>query len=314
MADDRTAVDTPSRALHYVREAFPDLDAHEARALDEGWASYPYMIDDTWVFRFPRGDRIPADQVERQYRKERQFLPRLAPRVAVAVPEIECVAELSDGRTFMGHRAIHGVPLTRDGIDAMSPSACDAIVVQFAGFLRALHDFPIDEAREVGVHDSRGRDEYAEFGEETRHSVFPALSAHERAGCATLFEMFLGDDGNFECEAVVTHGDLGGRHVLLDETPRVVGIIDYGSVGIGDATYDFFPAVFDLGEEFTRRVLAEYGHRDPDRAVGAAYFYRVADVLDGWLEGIREGAEWKIEDKRRELGRALEAYAERGNA
>jgi aminoglycoside phosphotransferase (APT) family kinase protein len=104
MADDRTAVDTPSRALHYVREAFPDLDAHEARALDEGWASYPYMIDDTWVFRFPR-----ADQVERQYRKERQFLPRLAPRVAVAVPEIECVAELSDGRTFMGHRAIHGV-------------------------------------------------------------------------------------------------------------------------------------------------------------------------------------------------------------
>ena len=48
--------------------------------------------------------------------------------------------------------------------------------------------------------------------------------------------------------------------------------------------------------------------------MGVAYFYRVADVLDGWLEGIREGAEWKIEDKRRELGRALEAYAERGNA
>ena len=309
MADDRTVVDTPARALHYVRHAFPDLDAHEARALDDGWASHPYMIDDTWVFRFPR-----ADQVGSQYSKEMQFLPRLAPRVAVAVPDIECVAELPDGRTFMGHRAIHGAPLTRDGIDAMSPSARDAIVVQLAGFLRSLHDFPIDKAREIGIHDNRGRDEYAELGEKARHSVFPTLSGHDRAGCAMLFEMFLGDDGNFECEAVVTHGDLGGRHVLLDETPRVVGIIDYGCVGIGDATYDFFPGVFDFGEEFTRGVLAEYGHPDPDRAVGVAYFYRVADVLDGWLEGIREGAEWKIEDKRRELGRALAAYAERGNA
>ena len=223
-----------------------------------------------------------------------------------------CRAHLAE--CIRSYELVNGVPLTRDGIDAMSPSARDAIVVQFAGFLRALHDFPIDEAREIGVHDSRGRDEYAEFGEEARHSVFSALSAHEWAGCATLFETFLGDDGNFECEAVVTHGDLGGRHVLLDETPRVVGIIDYGCVGIGDATYDFFPAVFDFGEEFTRGVLAEYGHPDPDRAVGVAYFYRVADVLDGWLEGIREGAEWKIEDKRRELGRALEAYAERGNA
>ena len=48
--------------------------------------------------------------------------------------------------------------------------------------------------------------------------------------------------------------------------------------------------------------------------MGAAYFYRVADVLDGWLEGIREGAEWKIEDGREELRRALSAYAERGKA
>ncbi|MBT3267111.1 phosphotransferase [Candidatus Poribacteria bacterium] len=137
MADDGTIVDTPARALHHVRCAFPELNASDARALDDGWASYPYMVDDTWVFRFPR-----AFQVERQYRKERRFLPRLAPRVTIAVPSIECVGVLPDGRAFMGHRAIHGEPLTRRGIDAMSTAARDAVIAQIVGYLRALHGFP----------------------------------------------------------------------------------------------------------------------------------------------------------------------------
>ncbi len=309
MTDDGAIVDTPGRALHHVRRAFPELNASEARALDDGWASYPYMIDDTWVFRFPR-----ADQVERQYRKERRFLPRLAPRVAIAVPSIEHVGALPDGRTFMGHRAIHGEPLTRRGIDAMSRVARDAVVDQMVGYLRVLHAFPLDEARDIGLHEGRMRDRYEELGEGAREHVFPSLSAAARADCATLFEQFLGDAGNFAYRAVVIHNDLGGRHVLMDETPRVVGIIDYGSVCIGDPTCDFRPALFDFGEEFTREFLAEYGHDDPDRAVRSAYFHRVADAIDGWLEGVREDAEWKIDNKRGALSHALTAYTERAGA
>jgi|APSaa5957512576_1039674.scaffolds.fasta_scaffold108057_2 aminoglycoside 2''-phosphotransferase len=158
------------------------------------------------------------------------------------------------------------------------------------------------------------RDRYEELGEGAREHVLPSLGAAARADCATLFEQFLGDAGNFAYRAVVIHSDLGGRHVLMDGTPRAVGIIDYGSACIGDPAGDFRPALFDFGEEFTRELLADYGHDDPDRAVRNAYFCRVAGAIGGWLEGVREGAEWKIDNKRDALRHALTAYTERPGA
>jgi hypothetical protein len=107
MTNDRTVIDTPERALWHVQVAFPTLDARRAAHIEDTWATRAYMIDDTWLFRFPR-----TDNAESLYRKERALLPRLAPRVDLAVANIECVGTLPDGRTFMGYRAIRGEALT----------------------------------------------------------------------------------------------------------------------------------------------------------------------------------------------------------
>jgi aminoglycoside phosphotransferase (APT) family kinase protein len=39
----------------------------------------------------------------------------------------------------------------------------------------------------------------------------------------------------------LVHGDFGPKHVFVDEDDRIVGIIDFGNVQSGDATFDLAP-------------------------------------------------------------------------
>lgn len=304
MTGARTTVDGPASALRHVRDAFPALDAQEATHIEDTWATHAYMIDDTWLFRFPR-----TDNAERLYRKERALLPHLAPRVGVAVANIECVAALPDGRTFMGHRAIRGEPLTRNALGGMSDAERGVVAGQIGGFLRALHGLPADEARGLGVEDDGRRHEYARVLEDARHNVFPGLTPTERASTEALFAQFMDDPANFDYEAALTHMDMWGRHILIDDASRVAGVIDYGSTCISDPTYDLFPLVLDFGERFAREVLAAYDHDDPDRAVRNAPFYCALDALACWVDCLAEGLEKEIADCREYHMKALAAYA-----
>ena len=304
MTESRTVVDTPARALRHVQLTFPALDARRAAHIEDTWATRAYMIDDTWLFRFPR-----TDNAERLYRKERALLPRLAPRVDVAVANIECVGTLPDGRMFMGHRAIVGEPLTLDAVRGMSSAGRSAVAGQIGAFLRALHSFPPDDARDVGVELDDRCLEGALVLDNARRDLFPLLTTKERELTEGVFSMFLDDAANFGFERRLTHMDMRGRHILMDQTPRVAGIIDYGSTCISDANYDFFPLVLDFGEAFAREALAAYGHPDPDRAVRNAPFYCAMDALACWVDCLGDGFEKEAGECREYHRKALDVYA-----
>lgn len=297
-----TTVDTPERALSVLAGACPELRAQ--RAVDQGvsWFSYAYLVDETWIFRFPR-----TDGAERAYRKERLLLPRLAPRVRVEVPAIEYALPLADGRTFLGHRAIRGSALTRAAVDRMSAERRDAVAGEIAEFLCAMHTIPVDEARTIGADE----DESALSGEterywaDARRKLYPLLSGAAGNECDALIESYLHDRANFRYTPVLRHADLWGRHILLDESPSVAGVIDYGCVCLGDPDYDFFPLLFDAGEEFMRQTLSAYGHGDADRAVRKGRFFGALDAIDTWLTGLDESSRWKVEDGRGRLVAAL---------
>lgn len=175
----------------------------EARGLGDSWFSYAYLIDRTWIFRFPR-----EDYTENAYRTERLLLPLLAPSLEVATPDIEHVAKLPDGRTFMGHKVIPGVALTGDAVTRMIAAAQDAVAHQIAEFLRAMHGFPLGTAREIGVDEDESGEEYAEYHERTHLELHTYLRADECAALDQLFEGFLGHTENLVYNAVVTHSDL----------------------------------------------------------------------------------------------------------
>jgi aminoglycoside phosphotransferase (APT) family kinase protein len=74
------------------------------------------------------------------------------------------------------------------------------------------------------------------------------------------------------CEVVFIHGDLQAEHVFIDESSRVVGVIDWSDACQGDALFDL--AVLTVGfAEHLDDVLRGYGGAgDVDRDVIRGYW------------------------------------------
>jgi aminoglycoside phosphotransferase (APT) family kinase protein len=71
---------------------FPDLEIETLRLLAEGWDRAAWLVNETWVFGFPRrATVIPG--IEREI----EFLPRLAPLLPLPVPVPTFVGRPADG-------------------------------------------------------------------------------------------------------------------------------------------------------------------------------------------------------------------------
>ena len=115
MADGRHV--DQAEALRLLRRRLPGLGAGRAELLGVGWDNTAYLVDGTWLVRFPRRQE-GADLTDR----ELLVLPRLAPLLPLLVPAPEHVGPLDDGedRTdgypwrFTVARAVPGVEWWRD--------------------------------------------------------------------------------------------------------------------------------------------------------------------------------------------------------
>src|SRR5688572_9985615 len=74
-------------------------DARVEGPIGDGWSSWTFLVDDTWIVRFPRTDA----GAETQLREQRLLGPLAAatPDVGIPVPEI---TGLWNGRPFSGYR------------------------------------------------------------------------------------------------------------------------------------------------------------------------------------------------------------------
>ena len=70
-----------SLAARLIASQFPRLRGAPVEPLATGWDNTVYLVDDEWVFRFPRREiALPGIQ------REIAVLPLLAPRLPLPVP------------------------------------------------------------------------------------------------------------------------------------------------------------------------------------------------------------------------------------
>jgi aminoglycoside phosphotransferase (APT) family kinase protein len=83
--------------------------------------------------------------------------------------------------------------------------------------------------------------------------------------------------------AVLIHGDLHIRHLLVDVTSagaRATGVIDWGDVGIGDPAVDLSFGYAAFAGDARRAFLDAYGDIDPERELRArALAIRLSAIL-----------------------------------
>ncbi len=208
------------------------------REIDAGYDFEVAIVDDEWVFRFPR-----RRGVEEALELELALLPALAPALPVAVPRFEHV---SRDPCFVGYRLIRGEPLVDEDGEGVR------------AFLDALHRF---DARGLPVERPDWIEAYRAQCAEFERLVFPILDGDLRARAEGLFaevDMLVG------FEPVLLHADLAPEHLLVRDG-RLVGVIDWGDARVGDPALDYAwilsgpCASWDVDPELRRR--AGFYHR-----------------------------------------------------
>lgn len=246
-----------------VEELFPQLRPREVVTIEEGWDSLVLDVDDEWIVRVPR-----REPVRECLEYELRLLPELAPALPVAVPLFEHVA---DGVRAVAYRKLEGEP-----VDVVrTPVATD-----LGHFLVALHAFPVERARELGVpsHDKDWRDRYEAFARGLLGRV-GTLLGDDRPRAEAMLSYFLDDPANFEFAPRLLHADLGPAHILAlgDE---LTGIIDWSDARIGDPALDLAWALNGTPPAFAEAVLDAYEPDDASLTKRALFFHR----LGPWYE------------------------------
>jgi len=206
--------------------------------IDDGYDFEVAIVDDEWVFRFPR-----RTQVEHGLEVEIALLPAVAPVPPVAVPAFEHV---SREPFFVAYRLLRGSPLV------------DEAAEDVRAFLEALHAFdpaglPVDRPDWIEAY----RLQCSEF----ERLVLPIVDRDLRPQAARLFaeaETLTG------FEPALLHADLGPEHLLVQDG-RLAGVIDWGDARVGDPALDYAWLLngpfrhWDVDPDLRRR--AQFYHR-----------------------------------------------------
>lgn len=236
-----------------LEKDFPQIPIHFLSVIQEGWDMLLLVIDNRYIFRFPR-----RKEIEAQLEKEINLLPRLAEILPVPVPQVAFARRKSagDAYTLMGYPMIFGESL------AAQPAVSEAVVRQLGEFLSALHRCPIARFLPIlggSAAPQAQREPLAETYTWVQELTFPHLSKPDRLAASLLWEVYLSSQDNFIYQPRLIHGDLAPEHILCDPHGGfLTGVIDWGDACLGDPALDF-AGLFSLGGEMlVDRVLMGY--------------------------------------------------------
>ncbi len=256
---------TPALAASLITEQFPDLAAASITALATGWDNIAFLVDDRWLFRFPRrAIAVPG------VRREIEVLPRLAPLLPLPIPNPTFIGDPSDRYRwpFFGAAMLPGRELADS---ALPDSRRTAAAASVGRFLRALHDpslaaipefasLPVDPMRRGDARSRAGRAREV-LGRLERTGIWPPDEPDNAArDVGRLLDHAEREDPAEPTDVVTCHGDLHPRHLLVDDDGVAVGVIDWGDLCRGDPTVDLGIAYLGFAQEARAALLTEYGN------------------------------------------------------
>ncbi|NNF41507.1 MAG: phosphotransferase [Phycisphaerales bacterium] len=281
-------------ARSLIESQFPTLAPVRLRSLDAGWDNTAYVVNDIYVFRFPRR-QIAVSCME----AEIAVLPGLPPLpLPISTPLFVGRGTESFPWPFAGYRWI-------DGIDASVADLDDrrriAAAEPLGRFLAALHAVDAEQATELGAGpDTLGRLDLDARTQRMRERIdqmttlgSPAVADSARRALAAARAAARSPE---RTNLALVHGDFYCRNLLVDTDGRVNGVVDWGDVHLGHPAVDLSIAYTFLPPEAYPVFVSAYGGIDDATAALArwrAVHYAVILTLYGRDIGddglVREG-------------------------
>lgn len=214
---------------------------------DGGWDNWTYRLGDDFVVRLPS-----AAEYAQAVAKERRWLPWLAPRLPIEVPE-----RCADGVPGAGYPFPWSVYRWIDGEAVTSARTVDLVDLaeDLAEVLVSLRGLDASGGPQPGVHCWYRGGTLRIFDVATRVALDRLAPRLDVSPLAELWETAL--SAPWDGVDVWFHGDLAAGN-LLHRDGRLAALIDFGTCGVGDPSCDLAVAwtLLDASarETFRRRV------------------------------------------------------------
>lgn len=297
---------TPAVAARLVATQFPQwADLPVVPVALDGWDNTTFRLGDHLSVRLPSGDGYVA-----QIEKEHRWLPVLAPRLTLLIPEPVAIGRPGAGfpRPWSIYRWIQGDHATVERIADRATFAAD-----LAAFLAALYAIDAMGGPPPGTHNFHRGGALDVYDAQTRESIEELADVIDATVATEVWDAAL--DSVWDRPPVWVHGDVTASNLLVADG-RLAAVIDFGCAAVGDPACDLVMAwTFFTGEsaEVFRTALS---FDDPTWARGRGWALwkalitlahereRGADVRPaaqrvGWRVGARGVIEAVLADHRR---------------
>lgn len=278
-----------------IQKEFPEVQITETRLISHGWDHYILVVDNKYVFRFPK-DKEQTDRFKRELR----LLEYLKPKVSVSLPDYVFIAA---DQKFGGYPFLDGEEMYPESLALLNEKQKKDIAQQLGEFLTHLHNIPPQDIERLGYVEEEGGYYWSKADAEKRFEsikklVFPKLSTEEQQFIAKNFKEYLSYSFNYE--KVLVHSDFTASHILLNgKQGTLTGIIDFGDSEIAEPALDFAGLWHYYDEGFVKEVFSHYKRpTDPEMLERAKYPARLdgatilLDIAQGeeipmsWQDGV----------------------------
>ena len=261
-----------------LAKQFPELSPTKIKCIGEGWDNKVFLVNDQFVFRFPHRE-IAATLIKR----ENSVLGYLQELVNLKIPNPIYVGEPDDNYPyhFHGYQMINGQSVCHANLSA---TIRNKSITRLAGFLKRLHSITEAKARSIGTEDqvfdrtdvTRAVNALTERVKKinARNIALVNLSRFDE-------EMKIAFAVNLPATKVLVHGDLYCRHLMFDNE-ELVGIIDWGDVGINSPVVDLGIVFAFYPVSYHQKFFDIYGEVD-SQSYAYARFLGLYSVITSML-------------------------------
>ena len=270
----------PTRVAEIIAADIDQLDVARVSVLGEGWDFCTFVVNDEWVFRFPK-----RRQCARQLAREYQLLEALSGPLgdqSIAIPRYRFYVRTPALFTlaYVGYPMLRGDALIDCAVDALDRAA---IGRQLGGFLQRLNAAAPKPPPRI-YHDHFPAN-LIDFRRELDDASV-SLPTHIAAACRRLLAKTPAPD---DAAPLFQHGDLGAEHILVDRrSSRITAIIDWGDAGWGDHVGGLVGLWAWGGDNAVRAALSEWGRVLSDDAWSRLRLWGVAYAIGSAYYGYKD--------------------------
>ena len=266
-----------------IKKNYPDLKIETIILNKQGQYNDVLVVNKSLIFRFAK-----VSAAIDTLKQEMILLQSLQDHITLKIPNplYHNVETDMVGEAFLSYPILPGKSLWRDKFKAIEDTdALERMSAELSTFLYELHHISAHIIMPIAPTLRDTHQAWVTMYNRIKTNLFKFMRMDACHKVAHHFEYFLDNPSWSSFEPVLRHGDFGTDNIIYDPINlSIVGIIDFGSAGLGDPAVDFAGLLSSYGEKFYEQCAVKYP--EMKQAKKRVQFYYGTFALQEALFGI----------------------------